>query len=170
MYLILILWRGMIWMKTEDIESNCEKVPESGCWLWTRSIKPNGYGQAHYNGKVAYAHRMSYEQEYGEIPDGMCVLHTCDVRSCCNPRHLFLGTAKDNCDDKMAKGRYKQGRVLRGSEVYRSKLTEEVVVIMKQLRAHGMIGKDIRSFLSLDVSVKCINCAIVGSTWSHVPA
>jgi len=51
------------------------------------------------------AHRLAWEEAKGPIPDGLFVLHRCDVRGCINVDHLFLGTAKDNTHDMMAKGR-----------------------------------------------------------------
>jgi hypothetical protein len=45
--------------------------------------------------------------KYGSIPNGLCVLHHCDNPPCVRPDHLFLGTAKDNSDDKIRKGRYR---------------------------------------------------------------
>jgi hypothetical protein len=55
--------------------------------------------------KPRLVHRLAYEEYIGEITDGKHVLHKCDVRSCCNPDHLFLGTAKDNMQDCISKGR-----------------------------------------------------------------
>lgn len=59
-------------------------------------------GNRHY-----LAHRASYEEFIGPIQEGLHVLHRCDVRPCCNPTHLFIGTNQDNINDSVAKGRRK---------------------------------------------------------------
>jgi hypothetical protein len=79
--------------------------PMSGCWLWLASVTAGGYGQIGYQGRQAYAHRVSWALHNGPIPEGMSVLHRCDVRCCINPTHLFLGNQADNMDDMRAKGR-----------------------------------------------------------------
>jgi hypothetical protein len=56
------------------------------------------------------AHVVSYEIHNGRVPAGLRVLHRCDVGMCVNPSHLFIGTAKDNTADMIAKGRFRPGK------------------------------------------------------------
>lgn len=78
----------------------------SGCWLWTGALTKLGYGEW----QKKRVHRRMWEYVHGQIPSGphlgtMCICHRCDVRSCCNPDHLFLGTQQDNMADAWVKGR-----------------------------------------------------------------
>lgn len=83
-----------------------EPEPNSGCWLWAASLRPvSGYGQLRIGASVKFAHRVSYALHRGPIPAGLFVCHHCDTPSCVNPDHLFLGTAKDNAQDSLRKGR-----------------------------------------------------------------
>lgn len=76
---------------------------DEGCWLWMGTrYSATGYGR--YNNQLA--HRLAWEIEYGQIPEGRQVLHRCDVRHCVRPTHLFLGTQADNMRDMVAKGRH----------------------------------------------------------------
>lgn len=86
-------------------------TPETGCWLWEGSWTSDGYGRigSGKRGGMLLAHRLSYQTHVGPIPAGMQVCHQCDTPPCINPGHLFLGTAKDNSDDKWRKGRARPG-------------------------------------------------------------
>jgi hypothetical protein len=82
------------------------KVSKSDkCWIWTISKDHAGYGYFSLSGKTVKAHRVAWELTYGDIPDGLCVLHRCDNPSCVNPEHLFLGDTVINNRDRAAKGR-----------------------------------------------------------------
>ena len=81
-------------------------VTESGCLLWTASTVM-GYGCLRVKKKTQLVHRLVWARTYGPIPDGMHVLHKCDVRLCSNPQHLFIGTNADNIQDSVRKGRRK---------------------------------------------------------------
>ena len=92
------------------------KVDKSGgansCWLWTaRTLNRSyhKYGRFDKSGPMAYAHRVAWILSSGPIPDGMHVLHKCDVPQCCNPKHLWLGTHDDNMADAARKRRMYRG-------------------------------------------------------------
>lgn len=89
----------------EFIISTCSPDLMTGCLMRTCGIDSTGYSRISDASKSPSVHRLMWELERGKIPDGMCVLHQCDNRRCCNIDHLFLGTKKDNADDCVAKGR-----------------------------------------------------------------
>lgn len=83
------------------VYARCEPDTNGGCLLWTGS-QNDGYGNIGMYGKVYRVHRITFGFKESE---GAMVLHKCDVRACCNPNHLFLGTAQDNAVDRARKGR-----------------------------------------------------------------
>ena len=114
-------------MSTKELFWN--KVAIGGldeCWPWIAQIGSNGYGQfstGRRHGLSQGAHRTAWALIYGPIPPGLDVLHRCDVKPCCNPLHLFLGTHQDNMSDMRFKGRAVGGR---------RKLTDQQVEAIRQ--------------------------------------
>ena|ERR1019366_4582631 len=89
----------------ELIERHASPEPNSGCWIWGGYLNSYGYGRLGRNRSERGAHRLAYRVYRGPIPEGMLVLHRCDMPCCVNPNHLFLGTDADNNNDCIAKGR-----------------------------------------------------------------
>lgn len=108
----------------------------SNCWYWAGHVDGIGYGRFAALGENK-AHRVSYRMFHGDIPEGMKVLHRCDVMACVNPDHLFLGTQMDNVADMIAKGRQRFAMPKHGVDNPRSKLTPHEVRAMRELYAEG---------------------------------
>lgn len=70
--------------------------PETGCWVWSRSVTGKGYAQTFVGGKNQGAHRVFYEHFRGPIPAGLHIDHLCRVRACVNPDHLEAVTVTEN--------------------------------------------------------------------------
>jgi hypothetical protein len=111
-----------------------DKKGEDDCWNWKRGLtrkNDKGYGQIWVNGKNVRTNRFSYELHNGNIPEGMYICHHCDNRKCVNPKHLFLGTPKDNVQDMIIKGRRIQFSG-RGEKNCNSKLMQKQVLEIKK--------------------------------------
>ena len=94
--------------RTNPVDRFLSKVKVAGendCWEYSGSLNSTGRGAFSIGRKNIKAHRFAYELANGKIPSGMCVCHHCDNGKCCNPKHLFLGTMKDNVADMIKKGR-----------------------------------------------------------------
>lgn len=138
-------------------------VTETGCWIWEKSIARKGYGIMWVQNEKNGAHRYSWELYHGPIPKGMFVLHKCDVPSCVNPDHLFLGTHQDNMDDMRSKGRE---RYVKGEACHSAKLKESDVVQIRKLKKEGV--SSIRLSELFNVIVDSINNICSYRTWKHV--
>lgn len=150
------------------------KVDRSGgpdaCHPWTASRQKRGYGFFAVRRKNQLAHRVAFQLSTAPIPDGLCVLHDCDNPRCCNPKHLFLGTHKDNMRDMVRKGR--QGRPpgppigsRAGERSAWNKLTNHDVVAIRELRGREPQRATAHRF---GVSQGAVSMIQNKKRWSHL--
>jgi predicted DNA-binding protein (UPF0251 family) len=122
-------------------------IPFSGCWIFMGALNHFGYGIAGTGRRgdpVDRVHRITYKHFKGEIPIGMFVCHTCDIPSCCNPNHLFLGTSQDNVNDMVKKKRNSlppRNPHVVGSVHPNAKLNEDQVLEIRDSYRKGMTQK-----------------------------
>jgi len=142
--------------------SNFSVDEDTGCWLWNGTIATNGYGYLRINKHNEFAHRASYAHHNGvEIPEGLMVCHTCNVRRCINPEHLYLGTHNDNMRD-MA-----QSNVMKGEDNPKALLTKEQVIEIKQhISERRIVYREIGRMYG--VSRQAIKDIATGRTWAWV--
>lgn len=132
------------------------------CWPWLRTRTSNGYGRLTLRNQGWLAHRVAWTLTNGAIPKGVCVLHRCDNRLCCNPAHHFLGSYADNNADMRQKRRHAHGE-----RQPISKLTESDVRAIRELRARGLKLFQIAEIFHIGVPNVSHICARKG--WAHVP-
>lgn len=134
-----------------------------GCLVWVKGFRKDGYAGMMYEGKFMAAHRVSWIIHKGPIPEGMWVLHSCDKPGCQEISHLFLGTAKDNWDDMVKKGRRK---FKKGDDCNWSKLKEIQVIEIKKRLATGESAT--RLGYEFGVEAGTIKDIRQGKNWKHV--
>jgi len=113
---------------------------DGDCWIWQGSKTKDGYGVLTIGRKQYRAHRASYSEFTGDIPENIMVCHKCDVPLCINPDHLFLGTGKENTQDMIKKGRKV---VVSGFDHPHRRLSDDDYIEIKKMRSDGRLLKEI---------------------------
>lgn len=141
----------------------CTKRGHDDCWHWHGAWGNAGYGQFYVDEVVMGAHRASWVIHHGMPGEGIEVCHKCDVPSCVNPNHLFLGTHAENMADMRTKGRMVMPDTV-GEANSAAKLTE---IDVMQIRASDEMGVDIA--IRYGVSTTTVSEIRLGKTWPHLP-
>ena len=136
---------------------------ESGCWIYQKGPRKDGYCNFGVNGKTDLVHRAMYEVENGEIKDrNKIVCHVCDNRKCCNPDHLYLGSHSSNALDRQQRNPRSDQT---GENNHASKLSEnEVLEIRKEYKktnAYEISNK-------YGISPSYVKDVALGRRWKHL--
>ena len=159
------LYIGVRMTLTERFWNKVDVRGPDECWLWTGYRNAKSYGQLSTGQKpvrLDYAHRVAWKLTNGSIPHGHLVCHHCDNPPCCNPRHLFTGTAADNNRDMSAKG-----RSARGQNFTVSKLGNNEV---QEIRSSYVPWKVSQQKLArrFGISRTTVGDILRGRTWNHL--
>lgn len=134
--------------------------PNGDCLEWTLGHAAFGYGYTEVDGVSMGCHRLALILEGLNIT-GKVVMHICDNPPCCNPKHLQIGTKKDNNADRAAKGGY-----FKGIKNHAAKITEQDVRDIRQLAQNGNTISVLAT--SYNLSGNHIRRIVYRKNWRHI--
>jgi len=162
-------WR---WRKPPE-ERYWAKVDKGGpdeCWPWNASRDLHGYGWFRLDVKtMVQSHRYGLTLKLGrEIREGYQSCHTCNNPPCCNPKHLYEGTPKENTQDSIRAGTFSPppGSNTRGAEHPSARLTEPEVLDIYRRAWQG--EEQMALAQEYGVVHHTINQIKLGKTWAFL--
>ena len=142
-----------------------DKNGDGGCWLWLGALQRDGYAHFNRGGKTVSLHRYMYERLVGPIPEGMDLLHSCDVRHCVNPDHVSPGTHQENMADCCSKKRHAWGERNKHA-VLTSDLVREIRKEFKFFSPGRTNARELSK--KYGVRTTTLYLAATGRTWRNV--
>lgn len=140
------------------------KKSKTGCWLWTGAINSGGYGLFKVDGRVQTASRVSFKIYKGSIPNKKWVLHTCDVRNCVNPNHLYLGDRLQNVNDMWNR---KRNPNRDGENHHKNKLSEKQILDIRRKYIPRIVTQHYLA-LKYNVTQSLIEKIVNRKIWDHI--
>ncbi|MHA0319037.1 HNH endonuclease [Sphingomonas melonis] len=146
-------------LKSRSIET------EAGCLEWQGPKTRDGYGQLgeywiieQYNIKLVHRLMVHLVTGHKFTSRSEQVMHSCHNRSCCNPHHLSIGTAKENVRQAWERGSFDSHNIV--------KLNADKV---RDIRARYAAGER-QQVLADDFGVTtcCISKVCTRKSWRHV--
>lgn len=134
-------------------------IDKSGsCWEWTGRRNKSGYGLTAIRGGSELAHRAYWQLVVGEVPVGLCLLHSCDNKKCVNPGHLRVGTHAENMAEAKERNRM---RGLKGDKNHKAKITYEIADEIRK----DVSSSNVSLGLKYGVSEVVISNVRLGKSW-----
>lgn len=155
--------RGRPANTVENFWAGVDKRGDNECWEWNRKRSPKGYGELDYHKKCWRAHRLAYALTYGEFDPKLYVCHRCDNPPCCNPKHLYLGTCRDNLIERNMKGRNVNQK---GEAHSQAKYTEATVLKVRADYAKGVTLAKISELHN--VKMRSVSDIVYRRRWLHI--
>lgn len=129
-------------------------IADNDCWIWKAQAANFGkYGRFTVDGLRLWAHRVAWIMENGPIPEGLVVCHSCPIKACVRPDHLYLGTHKENMQDML--GDSPRGR--------KPTLTAQQVIL---IRTSPKTVTELAA--ELGASYQVVHAALYGLSWKHL--
>ena len=153
-------------LKKVDAGYKNEKGSVSKCWEWQGAYFQNGYGRlgtpVDTKGESIHrTHRYAYYLANGKIKKSRSILHKCDNRICCNPKHLYQGDHRQNMRDMTARSRQARGETS-GRAVF---IEEDISAI----RFFYKVGFTLSNLMVMYDSAKSTMGNIINRrVWTHV--
>lgn len=135
------------------------RINENGCYICTSHCYHDGYPHFYRKGygcvKII---RFLWQEKHGMLSKDIFILHNCDNPACINLSHVRAGTAKDNTQDSIKRGRYPLGEKKGNSNLNEDK----VRLIRNSPLSERKLGKVFGTDRSTIGYIKR------GRTWKHV--
>ena len=138
-------------------------VTECGCWVWLGATYRSGHGQMTFKRQHLAVHRAAWMVYIGNIPIGKHVLHRCNVASCINPDHLYIGTDLENARDRIKSGTQHIPPRLIGENHNQAILDDNKV---RMIRSSSRTRKQLA--VEFGVSIQTIHAVKSRRLWKHV--
>lgn len=149
-----------------DVARFWSKIDRRGpddCWEWRATRNSQGYGRFRIGDSLYRAHRIALAVTYGDTK--LLICHRCNNPACCNPKHLYAGTQKDNIQQCYAEGRNRHGDN-RGENHGNAKLVESDICEIRRLRVDGWLLREIAE--EYDISFQQVSKVCRKKLWKHV--
>ncbi len=117
---------------------------ETKCWVWTGAVNSRGYGSIGIKRKSYTPHKQMFLLNGGKLTkEKPNVLHKCDIKTCCNPDHLYSGSQKQNVKDAVDRGLFirKRGIENKHSKLTASDILKIRIYLFSSTLSHKEIGK-----------------------------